>query len=97
MFGNTLGGRAETCILTWSSRVSRALMHHGLTVNLLADERALGDGLQGSDPPAHLGSPVELQPYPRGGEGVTLSVGHLGGPQGRGGGGEAGCRGARLT
>lgn len=70
---------------------------HGLSVNLLADERALGNGLQGTDPPAHLGRPVELQPHPGGGEGVTLSVGRLGGPQGRGGGGEAGCRGARLT
>lgn len=57
--------------------------HHRFRVNLLADERALGNGLQGTDPPAHLGSPVELQPHPRGGEGVTLSVGHLGGPQGR--------------
>lgn len=37
--------------------------------NLLADERALGNGLQGTDPPAHLGCTVELQPHPRGGEG----------------------------
>lgn len=66
-------------------------------VNLLADEGALGNGLQGTDPPAHLGCTVELQAHPRDGEGVILSVGHLEGPRGMGGGGEAGCRGGRLT
>lgn len=66
------------------------------TVNLLADEGTLGDGLQGTDPPAHLGCTVELQAHPRDGEGVILSVGHLEGPRGMGG-GEAGCRGGRLT
>lgn len=33
----------------------------------LADEGSLGDGVQGADPPAHLGCSVELQPNPGGG------------------------------
>lgn len=88
-------GWVETCMMTRSSGGQQR--PHILRVHLLADERALGDGLQGSYPPAHLGGSVKLQPHPRGGEGIILRVGHLGGPQGRGGGGEAGCRGARLT
>jgi hypothetical protein len=38
----------------------------------LADEGPLWDGLQGADPPAHLGCSVELQSHPRGEEGVLL-------------------------
>lgn len=59
------GGQSEA----WGS-AERSLAHHSLRVNLLADERALGNGLQGTDAPAHLSSPVELQPHPRGGEGA---------------------------
>lgn len=34
----------------------------------LADEGPLGDGLQGTDPPAHLGCSVELQSHSGGRE-----------------------------
>lgn len=43
--------------------------------NSLADEGPLGNGLQGTDPPAHLGCSVELQSHPRVGERVMSGAG----------------------
>lgn len=45
----------------------------------LADEGPLGDGLQGADPPAHLGCSVELQAHPGGGRQDGVGAGNLGG------------------
>lgn len=51
---------------TWESAVAR---HRPPDPYSLADEGPLGDGLQGADPPAHLGCSVELQSHSGGGEG----------------------------
>lgn len=51
--------------------------HHSL-----ANESPLGNGLQGSDPPAHLGCAVELQSHPGGGREGDIQWRDLEAPRG---------------